>query len=80
MTDNIKIVPIWFVKYLPQNIPLWAGPNAALPKNYYFKDDNTLNEFLEKNEKLKSYFQTSKIIAIQYGESFYPLNEKIIFT
>ncbi len=78
MTDNIEI--IWMATYYPQDVPLWHGPMASMPKNYYFKTKEQLDEFLNQNDKIRFYFRTKSTIAITYEGFYYPLPEKIEFT
>jgi YHS domain-containing protein len=74
-----KFVYIWNAKYFPQNVPLYCGVQAGMPRQYYFDTKDKLDKFLKENDDIKYYFSTQKILAVFDGETFYALNEAIKF-
>ena len=79
-TINPTFNNIWMASYYPVNGPLWTGPLVSLPKNYYFKTKQELDEFLNKNEKIRFHFLVKSTLAIYHEGFWYPLPEKIQFT
>lgn len=79
-TINHTFNTVWMASYYPDNVPLWAGPLASMPKNYYFKTKEELDEFLNKNDKIRFSFRVKSTLAIYHEGYYYPLPEKIQFT
>ena len=78
-TINPKCVMIWRARYHKQDVPLWAGPLAAMPKDYYFRTKEKLQRFINDNKKIEVYFDISQTLAFVHENVYYPFTEGIIF-
>jgi hypothetical protein len=68
-------VYIFQATYTPENVPLWQGVNAALPRHWMFKTEEELNAFLEKNNEIIHCIKRYKILAAKVEDKYYPLKE-----
>ena len=77
---EVDFIEIWKVVYKPENVPLWQGVLAALPKTYYFDRQESYDDFLEKNKELLYLMKTSRTLAIKHKNMFYPLGESFMLS
>lgn len=70
-------VVVWQARYIPDDVPMWVGPRAAMPRDYYFKTKEDVDKFTKENHKF--FFRVEKTLAVQHDDVYYPLSEKFIF-
>ncbi len=80
MSEKVEYITIWMATYYPEDVHLWHGPRAAMPRNYYFKNKEELDDFLNKNDNIKFQFRIKSTLAISHEGFLYPFPEKIHFS
>lgn len=80
MTVEVDFIEVWKVVYKPDNVPLWQGIDAALPKIYYFVQQESFDEFLEKNKEFLYLMKTSRTLALKHKNKCYPLGEAFVLS
>lgn len=74
-----KFVVMWQARYFPPDVPLWKGPVAALPRDFYFRTKDELDKFMKDHDDQRFYFKVSKTVAVHHDNVYYPFIEQYVF-